>query len=170
MTGNYNETNMTHYPSNLLGILQNGSTLNNYLSQTQIHDTLTLFIESLLPKLLHGQVKVSHIKEDQLILATHHTSIATRVRFYIPALLQELALFPLEKKITNIKISNYAPIKLSIQEKSNVTTTIMRQLSDSAAESIRKTAESVTDEELKNALYKLSENATKFRTEPKKNE
>ena len=127
------------------------------ITQTRINQKLSKSLNNLLDPTLRDHVSLANIRSQTLVLISHSAAWASRARYFSPALLQKLKnnshIFGEIKKI-EIQVQ---PMAIDREK----TPPLPRHVSDSAADCLHATAESIDDTELKAALTRLAERKNK---------
>ncbi|VAX11980.1 hypothetical protein MNBD_GAMMA24-2505 [hydrothermal vent metagenome] len=122
------------------------------ITQAKTNQRLSKSFNNLLDPALVDHVGLANIRAQTLVLMADSAAWASRARYLSPLLLQKL------QNNSHIfgdinKIEIY--IQPAVQEKSSAPT-LLRHVSDSAAESLTATADSIENAELKAALKRLA--------------
>ncbi len=122
------------------------------ITQTRINQKLSKSLNNLLDPVLVGHVSLANIREQTLVLITDSAAWASRARYFSPLLLQKL------KNNSHI-FGEIKKIEIQVQPAAQNRTSappLPRYVSDSAAECLSTTADSIENEELKAALNRLA--------------
>ncbi len=122
------------------------------VTQTKINQKLSKNLNNLLDPILVDHVSLATIRSQTLVLIAHSAAWASRARYFSPVLLQKVQnnshIFG---NITKIEIQ----LEPSVQGRTSPPAT-PRYISESAADCLQATAETVENEALKAALKRLA--------------
>jgi len=127
------------------------------ITQNKINQKLSKSLNNLLDPALIEHVNLANIRGQTLILMTHSSAWASRARYFSPALL---------KKVQNNShiFGDIKKIEIQVQPVAQNRTSapaVNRYVSESAAECLSATAESIENEGLKAALKRLASRKNK---------
>ena len=127
------------------------------ITQTRINQKLSKNLNNLLDPILVDHVSLATIRAQTLVLITPSAAWASRARYFSPVLLQKLQ--------NNSHIfGDIKKIEIQLQPPTQNSTSAPpapRYVSDSAADCLNATAESIDNEELKAALSRLASRKNK---------